>query len=140
MGRSFVQAKMFFAGLLCAAIFLAAPLYAETRNPLIGKWVEKFANGNGMLTEFTETTISSASIDARGKIRPVGAPASITYKPLGYNKEMGDGYAVDFVPQNGMSGGGGILVYLKDSNTILMDFPGVGVHHMTRLKPESSGK
>jgi hypothetical protein len=135
MGGTFVKGKLLFLCLLAGACALSAGAsVAETANPLIGKWIEKFANGNAMVTEFTPTTISSTPMDAAGK--PQGAPrkAEVSYRLVHSGRDLGQEYAIDFKGTNGQPGGG-ILAYLKNSDSVILDFPGLAAHPMTRLKP-----
>jgi len=91
---------------------------------LIGKWIERFANGNGMVTEFTATTLVSYPVDAAGKPMSSGPPSPVTYRALDANT-----IKVEF------GGGAGILVLIKDPNTLELDFPGMGAHRLVRMGP-----
>jgi hypothetical protein len=92
---------------------------------LIGKWVERFSNGNGMATDFTATTLVSYPVDA--SLRATSAPpkpSAVTYHAL--DAQM---IRIDF------EGGGGILVLIKDAKTIVLDFPGMGSHSLVKVNP-----
>src|SRR5579883_209542 len=111
--------------LLCGLCLLTNEATAADPNQIIGQWIERFANGNGIVTEFAADTISSRPVDAAGKSLPSSSlppPMKVTYKDLGH-----DAVGIDF------GGGGGIMVFIKGPNTIVLDFPGMGAHLLTRL-------
>jgi hypothetical protein len=91
---------------------------------IFGKWIEEGPNGAEMVTEFTPTTISSYGLDPSGKRVGKANQFSVTYKDVG-----GSTIQVNFQT------GGGILVHVQDKDTIIMEFPGVGTHTMTRDNP-----
>ena len=114
--------------------FLSFAALADVGNPLIGKWVEKFANGASMQTEFTTTSISSTPMDAAGKPSGSTITAQVTYKNLGHNEKMGDGYSIDFVTPDGKPAGPGIMGYLKTPDALELDFPSASTHNLKRVK------
>jgi hypothetical protein len=100
----------------------ASAAAASDPNQIIGKWIERFPNGSGMVTEFTATTISSFGVDASGKQGAPPQTTKVTYK------DLGDSIGVNF------AGGGGILVLVKGPNNIVLDFPGMGAHQLMRVE------
>ncbi|HUZ71914.1 MAG TPA: hypothetical protein VMU87_02915 [Stellaceae bacterium] len=111
-----------FALLLAAFCGSASVATASDPNQLIGRWIERFPNGNGMVAEFTATTISTYGVDATGKRTIPPTTMKVTYK------DLGSSIAVNFV------GGGGIMVLVKGPRNIVLDFPGVGAHQLTRIE------
>lgn len=106
------------------ALALAGAAHADQPAAIFGKWIEKFPNGNGMVTEFADASISSYPVDRDG--RPLGAPTTmtVTYDDLG-----GAMIGVSF------QGGGGAIVARKTQDAITMDLPGVGAHELEKVKP-----
>jgi hypothetical protein len=91
-------------------------------NTIFGRWIEKFPNGAGMVTDFTLQSMQSYSVDPAGKrLKDVGKFA-VSYRNLGRST-----IAIDF------QGGGGVMVLVKDRDTIILDFPGMGAHTLKRL-------
>ncbi len=103
-----------------SAFFAATPSRAAGVSAIYGLWVETLANGGGMITQFTPTTISAWGIDADGQqISPTTAE-TVTYR------DLGGVIGVDFVK------GGGILIQVRGPTDLVMSFPGEGAH---QLKP-----
>ena len=112
--------------LLCLVIVFAtyaASSYAADPKSILGQWIEKFPNGAGMVTEFTAQSMESYPVDATGKRTASAGKFPVTYRDLDPST-----IGVDF-----QGGGGGIMVMVKDANTIVLDFPGVGAHNLKRL-------
>jgi hypothetical protein len=109
---------------ICALLALTTEANAADPNQLIGKWIEHLPNGSGLITEFTATTISSYPIDKSGKAIGSPLPMKVAYK------DLGDSIGVDFA-----DGGRGVMVLVKDPNDIVLDFPGLGAHQLTRTSP-----
>jgi hypothetical protein len=111
---------------LVVQAFLLAVLttVAHAADPklVFGRWIEKFPNGNGMVTEFTPTQMLSYTVDAYGQRTKSVGQLAVTYKDLDPTT-----IGVDF------QGGGGIMLVVKDKDSILMDFPGMGAHTLTRM-------
>jgi hypothetical protein len=107
-----------------AAVALAGAASADQPAAIFGKWIEKFPNGNGMVTEFADASISSYPVDRDG--RPLGAPTSM---PVTYDDLGGPMIGVSF------HGGGGAIVARKTQDAITLDFPGVGAHELAKVKP-----
>ena len=112
---------------LAVAISLAGVSPAKAADPatVMGKWIERFQNGKGMVSEFTPTSIAYYPVDETGKAMAEPKKTPVTYKDLG-----GDNIAVVF-SQDGS--GGSVLIYRKSADAITLDFPGVGAHDLTRL-------
>ncbi len=113
---------------------MASAVFADSANPLLGKWVEKFPNGASMLTVFTDKTITSTPADTNGKPSGSAITANITYKSLGHDDKLGDGYNINFVSPDGKSDGPGIMAYVKTPDTLVLDFPGASTHNLSRVK------
>jgi hypothetical protein len=90
---------------------------------LSGKWIEKFANGNGMVTEFSAAAIAYYPVDASGKATESPRENVATYRDLDPKTIRVE-----------LQGGGGILIRIQDKNTIQMDFPGMAAHRLVRLR------
>jgi hypothetical protein len=90
---------------------------------LFGRWIEKFENGTGMVMEFTPTAISSVPMDASGKAAEPPTVMEVSYR------DLGDGIAIEF------KGGGGLMAVVKGRQTMLLVFPGMGSHQLSRLEP-----
>lgn len=91
---------------------------------ILGKWVELGPNGTEMVTVFTPTSISSYGLDQSGRRVGKDNRFPVTYKDV-------DPSTI----QVNFQTGGGILVHIQDKDTIVMEFPGVGTHTMTRDNP-----
>jgi hypothetical protein len=115
--RTRIVLALVFASALAGAAQAAVPA------TVYGKWIERFPDGNGMVTEFTPAQVSSYPVDSLGK--PTAAPTAmpVTYVDLG-----GPMVGVAF------SGGGGAIAAEKTADAITLDFPGIGAHELTRLK------
>jgi hypothetical protein len=103
-------------------------LFIQTANAsdpaqLIGKWVEHLRNGAAMIVEFTPTAISFYAVDPSGKRTSEPKPQEVTCK------DLGETIAIEF------KGGGGIMAMMKDQQSMILDFPGVGAHRLTPLQP-----
>jgi hypothetical protein len=111
---------------LVFASALAGACQAAIPSTVFGKWIERFPDGNGMVTEFTPAQVSSYPVDSFGK--PTAAPTAmqVTYVDLG-----GPMVGVAF------SGGGGAMVAEKTIDAITLDFPGIGAHELTRVKAQT---
>jgi hypothetical protein len=105
-----------------ATLGLSVPAFAAEPSAIMGKWIERFANGKGMVTEFLPNAISSYPVDEAGKPRHEPQKLPVKYKDLG-NQE----FSITF------GDGGGILLHLTSVDSATLDFPGVGAHNLTRL-------
>jgi len=112
-------------GLVFASV-LAGASQAAIPSTVYGKWIERFPDGNGMVTEFTSAQVSSYPVDSLGK--PTAAPTAmpVTYVDLG-----GPMVGVSF------SSGGGAIAAEKTADAITLDFPGIGAHELTRVKAQT---
>ena len=117
--------KVAFAAGAAAILSFYAPIaVAADPNEIYGRWIEKFRNGAGMVTEFRPDSMESYSVDPTGKrVQDVGK-FSVSYRNL-------DPSTIGVTFQ----GGGGVMVLVKDHDTIVLDFPGMGAHPMKRLQP-----
>ena len=109
---------------VAAAVALAGAAHADQPAAIFGKWIERFPDGQGMVTEFADASISSYPVDRDG--HQIGAPTrmQVTYNDLG-----GPMIGVSF------SGGGGAIVARTSPEAITMDLPGVGAHELAKMKP-----
>jgi len=105
-------------------LLLTASVRAADPGSLFGKWIEKFANGSGMVTEFTAGTLSYYPVDAAGKPTEAARQNEVTYLDL--DKET--------IRVN-LQGGGAISVLIKDTKNIVLDYGGTGTHRLVRLAP-----
>jgi hypothetical protein len=103
---------------------LAGQTLAADPAMLMGKWLEKFANGSGMVTEFTASTLSYYPVDAAGKPTEAARQNEITYLDL--DKET---------VRINLQGGGSISVSVKDAKHIVLDYGGAGLHRLVRMGP-----
>jgi hypothetical protein len=113
--------------ILCILVWLAVGMgVAEAADParLYGKWIERFANGNGMVTELTASSISSYTVDREGQPTSEPHPTKVSCKEV----DAGT-FLLDF------GDGTGFLVHVQDDQTIVLDFPGMGAHRLVRLSP-----
>ncbi len=108
--------------LLLIGLVFAPAAHAGDPSLLVGKWMEKFPNGTGIVTEFTPTTISFYPVDASGKPKAEPKPQEVTYRDLGQT------IAIDF------NGGGGIMALIKDHGSMVLMFPGMGSHPLVRMQ------
>jgi hypothetical protein len=99
---------------------------AAVPSTVFGKWIERFPDGNGMVTEFTPAQVSSYPVDSFGKATAAPTAMPVTYVDLG-----GPMVGVAF------SGGGGAMVAEKTTDAITLDFPGIGAHELTRMKAKT---
>lgn len=112
-------------GLGVVGLMLGAGI-ADAASPtqIFGKWVEQGPNGAEMVTVFTGTTVSSYGIDQFGKRFGNSNRFAVTYKDLDPSTIQVD-----------TSAGDKILLHIRDADTIDMEFPGQGMHTMTRDNP-----
>jgi hypothetical protein len=112
---------------MCRALFLLVALLfasvarATEPSQLFGKWIEKLPSGAQMVTEFMPTSISFYPVDRSGKAGAKSKPQDVTYRDLGQT------IAIDF------RGGGGIMAIIKDRDSAVLIFPGMGSHSLTRM-------
>lgn len=102
---------------------LSLPAMADPAQ-IFGKWVEEGPNGTEMVTEFTATTAWSYGLDQFGQRVGNNARFPVTYKDLNPSTIEVDSRTGDK-----------IILHIRDKNTIDMEFPGVGMHMMTRDNP-----
>lgn len=107
-------------GLALGSSFPAAADPAQ----IFGKWVEEGPNNTEMVTEFTATSARSYGLDQFGQRVGNSNKFSVTYKNLNPSTIEVD-----------TATGDKILLHIRDANTIDMEFPGVGMHLMTRDNP-----
>jgi hypothetical protein len=112
----------YLAGLVL--LWLSGAAYAADPASLYGKWIEKFPNGNGMVTEFAASSISYYPVDAAGKATEAPRQNVVTYLDL----DAGT-IRINF------QGGGGLVVLVKDAQTIVLDSAGAGAHRLVRMQP-----
>lgn len=111
---------------LVFASALASAAQAAVPSTVYGKWIERYPDGNGMVTEFTPAQVSSYPVDSFGKATAAPTAMPVTYVDLG-----GQMVGVAF------SGGGGAIAAEKTVDAITLDFPGIGAHELTRVKAET---
>ena len=109
---------------VAAAMAVAGAAHADQPAAIFGKWIEIFPNGQGMVTEFADASISSYPVDRDGHATAVPTRMQVTYDDLGG-------------PMIGLSfhGGGGAIVARRNQDAITLDFPGVGAHELAKMKP-----
>jgi hypothetical protein len=109
---------------VAAMALLGGAAHADQPAAIYGKWIELYPNGEGMVTEFADASISSYPVDREG--HPLGAPTrmQVTYNDLG-----GAMIGVSF------NGGGGAIVARTSPDAITLDLPGVGAHALAKMKP-----
>jgi hypothetical protein len=105
---------------------LAGAAQAAIPSTVYGKWIERYADGAGMVTEFSAAQVSSYPVDSFGRATAAPTAMPVTYVDLG-----GPMVGVSF------SGGGGAVAAEKGADSITLDFPGIGAHELTRLKSET---
>ncbi|HTW34014.1 MAG TPA: hypothetical protein VMD53_05290 [Rhizomicrobium sp.] len=88
---------------------------------IFGKWVETGPNGTEMVTEFTATTAWSYGLDPSGNRVGNSTRFPVTYKDIDPSTIQVD-----------TSAGDRFLLHIRNDDTIVMEFPGVGVHTLTR--------
>jgi hypothetical protein len=112
-------------GLAAIGLMLGLPLPAVA-NPaqIFGKWVETGPNGTEMVTEFTAKTASSYGLDQFGQRVGNSNRFPVTYKDI-------DPATIEVDTQTGDK----ILLHIRSADTIDMEFPGQGMHMMTRDNP-----
>ena len=77
-----------------------------------------------MVVQFTDATMSFSRADGSGQIVPDSThSAHVHYRKL--DKSIG----IDFDEP----GGGGILAVPESPTQILLDFPGMGAHHLVKV-------
>jgi hypothetical protein len=111
------------AFLVIALFALPAPAHAADPATVYGGWIEKLPTGNSMVTEFTPTQMTSYRLDAAGNKDMEMPRFSVSYKDLSPTT-----IGVDF------QGSGGVMLIIKDSKTLVMDFPGQGARTLTRFE------
>lgn len=105
-----------------AVAALAQRVGAADPSSIMGRWIETFPNGNGMVTAFDRSSISSYPVDKTGRLARPATTMPVTYKNLG-----GPIVAVVF------AGGSSILIVRKGPDAITMDLPGVGAHALVKM-------
>ena len=110
-------------GVIGLTLVSAFPAAADPAR-IFGRWVETGPNGTEMVTEFNARTILSYGLNQSGKRVGDGSRFPVTYKDLDPSTIEVDTRAGDK-----------ILLHLRDTNMIDMEFPGVGTHTLTRDNP-----
>ncbi|HZZ89208.1 MAG TPA: hypothetical protein VFE13_12845 [Caulobacteraceae bacterium] len=118
--RTSVLLGLFAAGLLAGAAQAATP------SMVYGKWVERFPDGNGMVTEFSAGSISSYPVDSFGHATAAPTAMPVTYVDLG-----GEILGVSF------KSGGGAMLARRNADAMTMALPGIGSHELTRIKVDA---
>jgi hypothetical protein len=100
--------------LIVALLFRAGACAAAEPKDILGNWIEKFANGRGMVVQFTAKNSTFFPVDEHGQRS--GAPSSqdVTY-------ENGD---MDTVRGNS-PGMDGIRLFVQDRDRLVMDYSGM---------------
>jgi hypothetical protein len=111
---------------VAAALLMMSAALAWSADPgsLYGKWLERFSNGSGMVTEFTATTLSYYPVDAAGKPTEAARENDVTYLDL-------DAGTV----RVNLQGGGALSVLIKDPKNIVLDDGGAVSHRLVRMSP-----
>jgi len=108
---------------LIAGLALAGPACAADPKVIYGTWIERLPDGGGMVTAFTETTISEYGVNAAGQ--PVTTPMTMA---VSY-RDLGPSIGVDFKE------GGGLLVAVRGPADITLDFPDAATHDLKPWRP-----
>lgn len=109
--------------IFAAALALAGPAAAADPKAILGAWVEQLPSGGGIVTVFTDSTISSYGVNAAGERISAPMTMTVSYRDLG--KTVG----VDF------KDGGGLLVAIQSPSAITLNFPDAGSHNLTPWRP-----
>ena len=102
---------------------LSLPAMADPAQ-IFGKWVEMGPNCTEMVTEFNAKTISSYGLDQFGQRVGNTNRFPVTYKDIDPSTIEAD-----------TATGDKILLHIRSADTIDMEFPGVGMHMMSRDNP-----
>jgi hypothetical protein len=127
---SFLAKVWFGIGILIVqGAVIADPALAQSTllpkdNVLIGTWREQLKLGS-MIVEFTDSTMSFSSADRSGQLI-----SNSTHVAHVHYRKLDQTIAIDFDEQ----GGGGFLAAPQDATHILLDFPGMGAHHLEKVK------
>jgi hypothetical protein len=113
---------------LIAIALLTLPGAASAADPkmLYGSWIEHLPDGGGMVTTFTETTISEVGVNAAGS--PITTPMTLQ---VSY-RDLGPSIGVDF------KDGGGLLVAVRGPAAITLAFPDAGAHDLVPWRPPAA--
>jgi len=113
-------------GLSAMALASSLALGPAAADParIFGKWVETGPNGTEMVTEFTATSAWSYGLDQFGKRVGNSNRFPVTYKDVDPSTVEVD-----------TSAGDKIILHIRSADTIDMEFPGAGMHMLTRDNP-----
>ena len=110
-------------GFAYVGLGLTLPAHANP-SQIFGKWIEQGPNGTEMVAEFTPTTITSYGLNESGQRVGEGKRFRATYKNIDASTIEVD-----------ISTGDRVILHLHDTDSLDMEFPGVGTHTMTRDNP-----
>jgi hypothetical protein len=116
-----VIARALISGLILVILAGGSATAADPAG-VMGRWVERFPNGNAMVVDIAPAALAYHPEDATGKVLAAENRAAVTYKDLG-----GDDIVVQFP-----GGDGGLMIHQKGPDAIILDFPGAGAHLLTR--------
>ncbi len=122
--------------LVSIGVFAATQVSAQTgedANPLLGTWEQSRPNGAKMVWEFTATTITFTLIDPSGIQAEPGSRTAVSYRKL-ERSERGEGYGIVFTDTTGEPGID-MTAFIKDPDTMLLDFPAYGPLELIRVQP-----
>ena len=113
-------------------VLLVSPIAVADPNPILGRWEDARPNGQRLIWEFTESTVSFVPVDAVNK--PTSAPNKIetAYKRLGRTGDNWETFGIELKNPDGKPGHS-MMAVLKDHKNMILDFPGMGAARLVRI-------
>ncbi len=113
--------------LLCWLLVCVVPAMSKAADvsQLMGKWAQKFANGNTFVTEFTATSMAFYGLDSLGK-----PDDNVQHQTIEVSyQDLGDTIGINF------KSGGSIMAMIEHPDTAVLLFPGMPSRKLTRFQP-----